>query len=112
LKEMQDRNFYYIFKCIGPSRSGSSSIHFFKTKDSKQFVNLICDNFEDQFKNIENEIGSDENIVIYGQKLRFCLETKIKEHYFGYSQDSLSNMVEQVVKTGSNKFNLAFDSNR
>jgi len=37
--------------------------------------------------------------------LRFCLETKIKEDYFGYSQDNLSNMIEQVSSKGKFKFN-------
>ena len=38
---------------------------------------------------------------MYGQKLRFCLETKIKEDYFGYSEDNLANMIKKV--TGRNK---------
>ena len=38
----------------------------------------IYQSFEDDFKNIANINGSNENVVIYGQKLRLCLETKIK----------------------------------
>ena len=35
--------------------------------------------FETDFRNVDNLDGSNENVVIFGQKLRFCLETKIKE---------------------------------
>jgi hypothetical protein len=61
--------------------------------------------FETEFKDIETIQGTNENVIIYGQKLRFCLETKIKEDYFGYSQDKLSNMIEQLASQG--KINLA-----
>jgi hypothetical protein len=42
--------------------------------------------------------------------LRFCLETKIKEDYFGYSQDSLSSMIEQVAGKGKPKFEKLIDN--
>jgi hypothetical protein len=51
-----------------------------------------------------------ENVVIFGQKLRFCLETKIKEDYFGYSQDNLSNMIEKVTGKGKHKFDKLIDN--
>ena len=59
---------------------------------------------------MDNIDGSNENVVIFGQKLRFCLETKIKEDYFGYSQDNLSNMIEQVSSKGKFKFNKLIDN--
>ncbi len=94
LKQIEDRNFYYIFKT-----RGSSSIHYVpKNKET------IFTSFEEDFKEIENSQGSNENVVIFGQKLRFCLETKIKEDYFGYSEDKLSNMIEQVAGKGKKKF--------
>ena len=38
------------------------------------------------------------------------METKIKEDYFGYSQDNLSNMIEQVVEKGNQKFKNLIDN--
>ena len=99
LKQIPDeRNFYYIFKT-----KSSSSIHY--TPKDKETIYM---SFETEFKDIENVLGSNENIVIYGQKLRFCLETKIKEEYFGYSEDNLSNMIKKV--TGRNEFEKLFDN--
>ena len=101
LKQITDeRNFYYIFKT-----KGSSSIHY-APKDKE----TIYTSFETEFKDIESVVGSNENVVIYGQKLRFCLETKIKEDYFGYSQDKLSNMIEKVTGKGKSKFNKLIDN--
>lgn len=100
LKEIPNRNFYYIFLT-----KRSSSIHFVPKKRE-----TIYQSFEDDFKNIANVNGSNENVVIYGQKLRFCLETKIKEDYFGYSQDNLSNMIEQVAGKGKQKFENLIDN--
>ena len=100
LKQITDRNFYYIFKT-----RGSSSIHYVpKNKET------IFASFEADFKDIENSQGSNENVVIFGQKLRFCLETKIKEDYFGYSEDKLSNMIEQVAGKGKEKFEKLIDN--
>ncbi|OGM98563.1 MAG: hypothetical protein A2649_01975 [Candidatus Yanofskybacteria bacterium RIFCSPHIGHO2_01_FULL_41_26] len=95
-----ERNFYYIFKT-----KGSSSIHY-APKDKE----TIYASFETEFKDIESVAGSNENVVIYGQKLRFCLETKIKEDYFGYSEDKLSNMIEKVTGKGKSKFNKLIDN--
>jgi len=101
LKQIKDeRNFYYIFKT-----NDSSSIHY--VPNNKETIYTA---FESEFKDIENIAGSNENVVIYGQKLRFCLETKIKEDYFGYSEDKLSNMVEKVTGKGKDKFNKLIDN--
>jgi len=91
LKQINNRNFYYIFKTIG-----SSSIHYVPNNRE-----TIYSSFETEFKNIDTINGSNENVIVYGQKLRFCLETKIKEDYFGYSEDNLSHMIKKV--TGRNK---------
>jgi wobble nucleotide-excising tRNase len=100
LKQITDRNFYYIFKT-----KGSSSIHYVpKNKET------IFASFEADFRDIENSEGSNENVVIFGQKLRFCLETKIKEDYFGYSEDKLSSMIEQVAGKGKEKFEKLIDN--
>ena len=100
LKQFPNRNFYYIFKT-----KGSSSIHYVpKNRET------IYDSFEADFRNITNFNGSNENVVIFGQMLRFCLETKIKEDYFGYSQDNLSNMIEQVAGKGKPKFEKLIDN--
>jgi len=100
LNQFSNRNFYYIFKT-----KGSSSLHYVPKKRE-----TIYDSFETDFKNIDNINGSNENVVIFGQKLRFCLETKIKEDYFGYSQDNLSNMIEQVTSKGKSKFDKLIDN--
>ncbi|GIW62646.1 MAG: hypothetical protein KatS3mg090_0472 [Patescibacteria group bacterium] len=107
LKQISNRNFYYIFKTFG-----ASSIHHYKTKDSERFINLVCDKFEEDFNQIDSVSGSDENIIVFGQKLRFCLETKIKEGYFGYSEDKLSNMIEKVAKNGTEKFERLINNKR
>jgi wobble nucleotide-excising tRNase len=91
LKQIDNRNFYYIFKTLG-----ASSIHYVPRKRE-----TIYSSFESEFRDIDSEQGSSENIIINGQKLRFCLETKIKEDYFGYSEDNLVSMIKRV--TGRNK---------
>lgn len=100
LKELQNVSYYYIFKTLG-----ASSIHY--VTDRRRF---IYQSFESDFEDIDKETGTSENIVIYGQKLRFCLETKIKEDYFGYSQDSLSNMIEQVASKGKDNMDKLIDN--
>lgn len=100
LNQFSNRNFYYIFKT-----KGSSSIHYVPKKRE-----TIYNSFETDFRNMDNIDGSNENVVIFGQKLRFCLETKIKEDYFGYSQDNLSNMIEQVSIKGKSKFDKLIDN--
>ncbi len=101
LKQITDeRNFYYIFKT-----RGSSSIHY--TPKDKE---TIYTSFETEFKDIESVVGSSENIVVFGQKLRFCLETKIKEEYFGYSEDNLSNMIKKVTGRNKKEFEKLFDN--
>src|SRR3989344_5661129 len=91
LKQIDNRNFYYIFKT-----TGSYSIHYVPSNRE-----TIYSSFETEFRDIESAQGSNENVIVYGQKLRFCLETKIKEDYFGYSEDNLANMIKKV--TGRNK---------
>ncbi len=95
-----NRNFYYILKT-----AGSSAIHYVPARRE-----TIYQSFEDEFRGIDSVLGTNENVVIYGQKLRFCLETKIKEDYFGYSEDKLSNMIEQVAGKGKIKFEKLIDN--
>lgn len=64
----------------------------------------IQDAFEESMRGMVTLTGTPENVVIFGQKLRFCLETKIKEDYFGYSEDGLRNMLETVSAQGGQKF--------
>jgi len=95
-----NRNFYYIFKT-----KDSSSIHYVpKHKET------IYSAFETEFNEIENVQGTNENVVVYGQKLRFCLETKIKEDYFGYSEDNLSNMIKKVTDRKKEEFEKLFEN--
>lgn len=100
LKQIKDRNFYYILKT-----RGSSAIHY--TPKNKE---TIHSSFESDFTNIENWNGTIENVVIFGQKLRFCLETKIKEDYFGYSKDTLSEMIETIASNGKLKIDKLIDN--
>ena len=93
LKQIDNRSFYYVFSSAG------SSIHYVP-KD----LETITSSFELDFQNIDKELGTDENIIVYGQKLRFCLETKIKEKYFGYSKDSLNEMIEQAASNSGQQF--------
>lgn len=98
LKQIKNRKFYYIFKTLG-----SSSIHYMPSNKEN-----ICSSFEADFRDIDNVLGTNENVIIYGQKLRFCLETKIKEKYFGYSEDSLASMIEKVTEKGMGEFEKLF----
>jgi wobble nucleotide-excising tRNase len=100
LKQLANRNFYYIFKT-----KGSSSIHYVPKKKE-----TIYSSFETEFKDIESIQGTNENVVVYGQKLRFCLETKIKEEYFGYSEDNLSSMIEKVTGRKKEEFEKLFNN--
>ena len=93
-KEMDNRNLYYILMSIS-----SSAIHYIpKNRET------IFDSFETDFKLIDGYNGTDENIVIFGQKLRFCLETKIKDEYFGYSEDSFDHILNSVNRKGVLKY--------
>ena len=40
----------------------------------------------------------------------FVWKQKIKEDYFGYSEDKLSNMIEKVTGKGKSKFNKLIDN--
>ena len=101
LKQIPNRKFYYILKT-----AGSSAIHFV---DSNRETIYSC--FEDEFRDIETVRGTNENVVVYGRKLRFCLETKIREEYFYYSEDSLSSMIEKVTAPGGKaRFENLFDN--
>ncbi len=92
-----NRNFYYVLKT-----AGSSAVHYVPNNKES-----IYKSFEDDFATINAQLGTDENIVVFGQKLRFCLETKIREEYFGASEDKLSNMIETVTANQA-KFNNLF----
>lgn len=97
---LNNRNFYYIFKTLG-----SSSIHYVpKNRET------IYASFETDFRDIQSFSGTNENVVIFGQKLRFCLETKIKEDYFAYSRDKLSDMINQVASNGRNNLVKIIDN--
>lgn len=85
------RNLYQIFK------SASSSIHF---REKRKVT--IYDAFKSDFKKIDKIDGTDENIVVFGQKLRFCLE-EIKDDYLGYHHEEFSNILTQVKKSDFNK---------
>jgi len=98
LKQIDNRNFYYIFKTMG-----SSSIHYVPSNRE-----TIYSAFETEFKDIEKVEGSNENVIVYGQKLRFCLETRIKEDYFGYSEDNLANMIKKVTGRKKEEFEKLF----
>lgn len=95
---IDNRNFYYVFKT-----RGSSSVHYVPSNKE-----TIYNSFETEFRDIDSIFGSDENIVIFGQKLRFCLETKIKEDYFGYSEDNFSNMIKTVTGRKKEDFEKLF----
>jgi hypothetical protein len=78
------RNFYYILK------SASSSIHY-RPKEYQ----TIYSSFKQDFRNIGTVTGTDDIIVVYGQKLRYCLE-EIKDRHLGYSEDKFENILSAV----------------
>jgi len=78
------RNFYYILK------SASSSIHY----RSKELMSVYSSFIKD-FRNINSIAGTDDKIVEYGQKLRYCLE-EIKDRHLGYSEDKFECILDKV----------------
>lgn len=92
---------YYIL------RAGSSCI--FHTRRSNS---TIYSSFKEDFRNIGNVSGTDENIVIYGQKLRFCLETEIKEKYLGYDKEKLDDILEVIQQKNYDKLKNVIDKIR
>lgn len=78
------RNFYYILK------SASSSIHY----RSKELMSVYSSFIKD-FRNINSVTGTDDKIVEYGQKLRYCLE-EIKDRHLGYSEDKFECILDKV----------------
>ncbi|MEI6552968.1 MAG: AAA family ATPase [bacterium] len=95
LKQFTNRNLYYVLKT-----AGSSALHYVPTKRE-----TIYSSFEEDFKNINSVLGTCENVVVYGQKLRFCLETKIREEIFGYSKDNLSEMIDVATQNNGIRIN-------
>ena len=91
------RNAYQIFK------SASSSIHF-----RERGKITIYNAFKSEFKEIDNITGTDENIVVFGQKLRFCLE-EIKDNYLGYYHEDFSKILNQVKKSDFDKLKKSID---
>ncbi len=81
------RNFYYILK------SASSAVHY-RPKEYQ----TIYSAFKQDFRNIGTVAGTDDMIVVYGQKLRYCLE-EIKDRHLGYSEDKFENILT-AVETG------------
>jgi len=81
------RNFYYILK------SASSSIHY-RPKECQ----TIYSSFKQDFRNIGSVAGTDDMIVVYGQKLRYCLE-EIKDRHLGYSEDKFEDILT-AIETG------------
>lgn len=78
------RNYYYILK------SASSSIHF-RPKE----LYTIYSTFRNDFRNINTVSGTDDMIVVYGQKLRYCLE-EIKDRHLGYSEDKFEYILDAI----------------
>lgn len=78
------RNFYYILK------SASSSVHY-RPKEYQ----TIYSSFKQDFRNIGSIAGTDDMIVVYGQKLRYCLE-EIKDRHLGYSEDKFEDILNAV----------------
>ena len=87
-----ERSYYYILK------SASSAIHY---RNNRQAT--IYSVFKSEFQNIDTVIGTDENIIVYGQKLRYCIE-EVKDKYLGYGHDSLDNILSQVKNSNFDKF--------
>ena len=81
------RHFYYVLK------SASSSVHY-RPKNYQ----TIYSSFKQDFRNIASVAGTDDMIVVYGQKLRYCLE-EIKDRHLGYSEDKFEDILT-AVETG------------
>ena len=93
----QERSYYYVLK------SASSSVHY---RNDRQAT--IYSIFKSEFQNISGVAGTDENIIIYGQKLRYCIE-EVKDKYLGYGHDSLDNVLSQVKSSNFQKFKDTID---
>lgn len=86
IKILENRALFNIYKT-----RGFSAIHYISKKKMD-----ICSSFEEDFRKIDEEHGSVENIIIYGNKLRYCLELKIKDDILGYSKDNLNEVITQI----------------
>jgi wobble nucleotide-excising tRNase len=75
---------YYMLK------AASSSI-FYTPKD----VESVFNSFRKDLGDIHLAAGADEDIVTYGQKLRFCIE-EVRETYLGHNTDGLSEVLTRV----------------
>lgn len=93
-----EQSYYYILK------SASSSIHY---RNKKQAT--IYSVFKSEFQNIGMVNGTDENIILYGQRLRYCIE-EVKDKYLGYGHDSLDNILNQVKNSNFDKFKNSIDN--
>jgi len=90
-------SFYYVLK------SASSSIHH---RDKSQVT--IYSVFKSEFRNIGTVLGTDENIIVFGQKLRYCIE-EIKDKYLGYGQEAFDNVLDQVKSSNFEKLHNSID---
>ncbi|MCZ7609262.1 MAG: AAA family ATPase [Ignavibacterium sp.] len=96
-KFIPNQKSYYILK------SSTSSI-LYTPKD----IETIFNSFKKDLNEIDSIQGTDENIVEYGQKLRFCIE-EIREKYLGHNTDSLSDVLNRVKGINFNDFQNKID---
>lgn len=92
-----ERMEYYVL------RSASSSIHH--RNENQATIYAI---FKTDFKKIDSVLGTDENIIIFGQTLRYCIE-EVKDKYLGYGHDSLDHILTQVKGSNFEKFKNSID---
>ncbi len=91
-KIIPNQKSYYILKA-------SSSSIFYTPKN----VENIYNSFKKDLRGIDMAHGTDEDIVEYGQKLRFCIE-EIRETYLGHHADNLSNVLNHINNIDLNTF--------
>ena len=93
IKTMHGRGLFNIYK----SR-GFSSLHRIPKKREN-----ICSSFEEDFREIDDVNGTMDNIIIYGNKLRYCIEFKIRDDILCYSQEKLSDVINTITKNEGEK---------
>lgn len=96
---------YYLLKVVDGNnrglfnilKSASSCIYYvFKTNAN------VYASFKGKLQNISNVNGTEENLIVYGQMLRFCIE-EVKETYLGYGEESFSGILKKVQDSDFDK---------
>lgn len=93
-----DRKIYSVLKS-----ASSSSLHHIPNDRATIYAAFKAD-----FRNIDSVNGTEDNVIVFGQKLRFCIE-EVKDTYLGYSEDNFDQIMNKVKRADFNKLKNNID---